>query len=400
MSSDAPERLPLIRRWRLARYARDFAAFEQLSVELLRRETAQQKAVEVRRALARFRGECGQQDEANRAWADLLTLDPHDFEAAFHIASAMVSRGLSAGAAVRKVASHAGSESFRFHLLSALETPAPAQASGAFRHIAICGVSYSGSTILDRILGSQGSVASIGESHWLTKTRGAEGAASIDFSASSISNLPHCSVCGADCPKLDLSFRRRLAGDRTGWYERIAARLGTETLISADKNLPKLVDNDPLLRFHALILFKSPEQAWLSHRNKIVDRCVDMLEECRQFAQNWTAAYSMMLDVFAPQFGTTYLLFDDFARNPESALPALVKALGVEVDPSVLSLARPGHAIGGNRRTLETLRNQEYEISIAPLATPSLSAEEKAVMAQTPGPAEVFARLRRNALAI
>ena len=50
---------------------------------------------------------------------------------------------------------------------------------------------------------------------------------------------------------------------------KIAGRLETSILISADKNPPKLVDNDPLLRFSALAMFKSPMQAWASQLAKL-----------------------------------------------------------------------------------------------------------------------------------
>jgi hypothetical protein len=68
-------------------------------------------------------------------------------------------------------------------------------------------------------------------------------------------------LCGPTCEVLSLDFRMDLAANRTGWYQKIADRAETDVLIAADKNSPKIVENDPLLRFEALILFKSPLQA-------------------------------------------------------------------------------------------------------------------------------------------
>ena len=60
-----------------------------------------------------------------------------------------------------------------------------------------------------------------------------------------------------------------LVADPSRWYFKIAKQLGTSILISADKNTTKLIDNDPLLRFAALVLFKSPLQAWASQMAKL-----------------------------------------------------------------------------------------------------------------------------------
>ena len=64
---------------------------------------------------------------------------------------------------------------------------------------------------------------------------------------------------------LDREFRMGLLADPSDWYQKIAARLGTRVLVSADKNYRKLETLDPELRLDAVVLYKDPLLATAAH---------------------------------------------------------------------------------------------------------------------------------------
>src|SRR5262249_31916482 len=154
-----------------------------------------------------------------------------------------------------------------------------------------------------RLLNGMDGVCSIGESHWLTKAFDGKQAVTLDFLDPYTRFVPQCSVCGPKCEVLTPRFRAALAADPMDLYFKIAARLGARTLISADKNLPKLVLNDPRLRCDALVLFKSPKQAWAS---ELVKRPPgesedELYEQMRRYMTLWRLAYAEMLGSLRPQ---------------------------------------------------------------------------------------------------
>lgn len=397
LEAQRPAKLSLRQRWLRARYARDTDSILRLGSELIAREKSGRPAFEARRALARFHDSLNQDDLAAGYWFDLLRMDPGDLEAAYHSARSLVSDGAWLDEAIAGIAS-VGDARFEAVLRDALSQELPDVGAESSRHIAICGVSYCGSTLMDKILGSVAGSASIGESNWLVRARKDEGSHPIDFSQEPQPQFPFCTTCGPACTVLNWPFRRQLSMDRRHWYGRIGRQLGAETLISADKNPPKLVDYDPLLRFHALVLFKSPVQAWISHRDKLKGTEFDLAEECQAYAERWTRAYSDLLDHFNPQFGSTFLLFDDFTRDPEACFEKVCGALNLPVDLSVLTELKPGHSIGGNDRAVEQFRSLNYSVEIRPLPEPDVSRAEIEILDNYPGLSDLEARLRHRSI--
>ena len=353
-----PLRVPIRHRFMVARASRRWAEVEDLGARILR---SQPGDVMVARALARLAQAQGRARDALAHWRALRAAAPSDLEAAFHLARAGEDLGdlpLSGRSVLdRALAPHGG---------------AP-----PIHHVAICGVSYCGSTLIDRVLGGLPGTASIGESHWLTKERRGGDYREIDLATDlgKLALVP-CSVCGPSCEVLTLDFRLGLAADHGDWYQRIARRLGVSRLVSADKNTPKLVDNDPLLRMAALLVFKSPEQAWSSKLNKLPEGLSEeaLLEECRKYVRVWTSSYRTYLDSFAPEGPVAVLSFDAFAQDPSSSLRALCAALGLPFDAGVLRETRPGHAIGGNKGSMARLRAIGYRVDVEPLPDPALPA--------------------------
>ncbi|MBV9529369.1 hypothetical protein [Sphingomonas sp.] len=374
-----------------ARTERDLDAAEWIGSGLLARDPGDET---VRRYTARLLQAQGRSAHALDHWTALRDSDANDFEAAFHLAEASVAAGLAPDAAAREAAP-AANALFRAAIVDALASPAHAL-EGEFRHIAISGVAYCGSTLLDRVLGGLPGVKSIGESHWITKVHrdGRYCDMTLSEPLEDAKFVP-CTVCGARCEVLTPAFRRSLAADNTNWYRKIAARVGTRILVSADKNLPKLTDKDPLLDLSALVVFKSPEQAWASQLDKLPkDRDESFYEaECRKYVDVWSRAYSAYLNHFRPHGRVVFLNFDAFTRDPEPLLRAVCEALDLGFDADVLSRTVPGHAIGGNGRAMRRLRDKDYGVDITPLPEPVLDPAHSAIIAGHPGAQAAWRRL-------
>lgn len=388
---EAP-RVPVRQRWLQARTSRDFTAVEHIGESILRVAPDDEP---VRRALARLFTEQEQHERALPHWIALRDRNPDDFEAAFHVGKAAIAGGMAMAAALKEAAP-SGSSALHGHLALVLEAP-PCGTELDRRHIAICGVSYCGSTLMDRLLGGLPGVRSIGESHWLIKARYEHGYDLANFASDTPPKFVPCSVCGARCQVLTPDFRRALAADRTGWYFRIAQQFGTKSLISADKNAPKLVDNDPLMRFSALVMFKTPQQAWKSQLDKLpVERDEEFYRsQCEKYLKVWASSYDIFLNHFRPTGNVAFVCFDAFAAAPEPALATLCESLNLPNDSRVARTTTPGHAIGGNKGAMDRLRQNGYMVEIKPLPPPNLPSEHIRLIEDHAEANKVYAQLAK-----
>lgn len=377
--------------WMNARTERDFAAAERIGSLLLGRRPDDEA---VRRYIARLLDAEDRRDEADSYWTALRDADANDFEAAFHVARSLADKG-AANETAAAAAAPAANDVFRRSIVDALrDRAAPLQ--GEFKHVAICGVSYCGSTLLDRLLGGLPNTKSIGESHWITKVRRDDRYCDMDLSEPlTTARFVPCTVCGGRCEVLTPAFRRSLAADNRDWYRKIAARLRTRILVSADKGLPKLSDKDPLLDLSALIVFKSPEQAWRSQLDKLpAGREADYYDaECGAYLDIWAQRYRSFVHHFRPTGPLAFLNFDAFTRTPEPLLRAVCSRLNLPFDDAVLVRTVPGHAIGGNGRAMRRLRDKHYGVDIAPLPNAALDARQRETIARHPGVQAVWCEM-------
>lgn len=272
-----------------------------------------------------------------------------------------------------------------------------AEAPGfTFQHVAIVGVSYCGSTLLASILGGLPGVENIGESHWLINRK--EGARSMaaDFENDDYQKLSHCFSCGSECKIFTRDFRAELQADPVNWYYQIAERLHCKTLVSADKNYVKLTEQDPLLRLDAIVLFKSPIQAWYSNYKKIdlPDSTMSPITDLEVYMQKWRSAYDSFLDQFDNRGDKIFLSFDAFCEEPEYHLRRLSMMLELKFNPVILEQAASGqHCFGGNSGVNRSLRSREYQFSIDKLPKPALPPEHIEAIHNNPGITQTYDRL-------
>ncbi len=224
------------------------------------------------------------------------------------------------------------------------------------------------------MLGSLPGARSIGESHRLIKSRSEVGIGPIDFDNLQSGKIAHCQSCGEFCEVLTAEFRRALAASRVDWYLRIAQRLDTDLLISSDKTPTKIVDLDPLMRFDALVLYKSPAQAWISHRARLPGGRDP--NSCRAYLDVWAETYEIFLKRFRPVGKVVFMSFEQFVRTPAGQLKRLCESLELPNDASVLNSVRPGHELAGNQMAQTRLKKDAYRVTILPTAEPSLSGSE------------------------
>ncbi len=361
------EKVSLMQQFRNAQYSANTEAVTEIGTLLLSKNS---ENLLVLRPLARTLTETAQYGAAYPYWQKLHELEPEDIEPQYQlVAHGVRESGDSAAVVIDRLFpdQHPNIKAiFQRTLEEPLVNPEAREAS---RVLSICGVSFSGSTLLDRILGSLPGARSIGESHWLAKSYRNKVAGPIDFTTDSTAGVPQCSVCGHDCQVLNLPFRAQLSVNRTNWYQKIAERLDADLLINADKNAPKLAENDPLLRSDCLVLFKSPIQAWQSHVSKLpVDKEPEFYDEhLTKYLATWTRSYRIFLDDFRPTGKVVYLCFDEFTQNPETEFARITRLLNLPNDQSVLKHASQGHAIGGNSNAMKLIRNADYGININPL---------------------------------
>lgn len=265
------------------------------------------------------------------------------------------------------------------------------------RHVAVCGVSYCGSTLLARILGSLPAVANIGESHWLAHRRQGGRTVRARPDAEDYALQIHCASCGPRCRVLDREFRVALLADPRDWYQKIAARLATRILVSADKNYGKLESLDPELRLDALVLYKDPLQAASSHFRYRSERGAPepTARDVEHYLERWARSYEHFLDRFPAKGRKVVIGWDLLSEDFELTLPRLCEALALPWDPSVLRAIDPAqHCLGGNTRVNRRFRETQavrFEPPRAITLSPALVAAAEPHRAQ-----QVHRRLRES----
>lgn len=259
----------------------------------------------------------------------------------------------------------------------------------AAKHVFIGGTSFTGSTLIGLILGAIPGVGNVGESNWLVPRLGEADASPKLWRG--YESMEHCRLCGSACEVWTKEFRMDLQRNPVDWFERLAARLGTNVLVSSEKEIPLVNALDPQKRYAALILFREPGQFWSSIRKRPWRQ-----DTIQQATRRWTAAYSEFLeDTYRPEGGKIFMNVDAFQTQPAHRLRVLLELLGIEADvESVLRYwESQQHYVGGNFNVYRELENKgAASLALRPPEALSLAAKEHDFI-QNHQAAEIYQRL-------
>lgn len=254
------------------------------------------------------------------------------------------------------------------------------------RHIAICGVSHVGSTMLGIILEGADNVAFAGETHSLTEVKmhrwGGRGRVPVARDIP-VEKWPWaCRVCGQRCEIFDPEFRLWLVDNPTGKYAHIAKRLGVQTIVTADKNVDIYWERDPLFRFDQIVLYKSP-QAQLRSTLKIdlkanPDAAKGFHRQVPELLSRWTTIYYEHLYLIRPTGKQIVIDWEALVADPERHFERLSSRLGINLTMSALTSPRFGHFIGGNTGVNVRELQKAGRIELRPSNAPPLPEDAKA----------------------
>jgi hypothetical protein len=268
---------------------------------------------------------------------------------------------------------------------------AQSMVANEYRHIAIGGASYTGSTVLGMTLGSLPGCGHIGESQelvFLTDT--ATGVYRRMEQSDSADQLVHCRICGPGCKVLSHDFRTDLAADPVDWYLKLARRMSVRTLISSDKFATQYQLADPLHRYDLIIVYKGLE-SWVSSFRRQEDQKkklgISSLEspDPKVWLDAFTLNYANLVKTIQPTGRRVVLSWEQFVSKPKQHFEHLATLLRLSGDSSVFNSIRIDHLIGGNdtpsvRAIIEAKRVQ-FKQSDAPPLSP---ADRTAIAAHKP----------------
>jgi tetratricopeptide (TPR) repeat protein len=373
------DKIMSITHWRSATCKRNYKDAEYFGQMVL---DSKPQTETILRGMARQYTALGAPEKAIELWQALLKLSPHDFEAACMLVRFKTRQGHLIEETVAQTCTDSN-DVFKRNVAEVLKkNELPVADKDSFQHIAICGVSYCGSTLMDRLLGSLPQASSIGESHCLTQVFLKSGREEMRFDSSQEEALAVCQTCGETCEVLDFDFRRSLQSDRSHWYRKIAHKLETTTLISSDKNLHKYALQDPRMEFDAIVLFKGPHQAWQSNLKYFPkgESNTYYEEACREYLARWVRAYEGFVHDLNPLGRKLYINFELFAKDYAHYYPKLLERLGLNVPNWRDVPHKAGHALAGNLSVRNVFSAGNNEIDVKPLSRLTIPETHRAIV--------------------
>ena len=213
------------------------------------------------------------------------------------------------------------------------------------KHILIGGSSFCGSTLLGLVLGQLEGVVNVGESHWLAydKTGKLPADGGLGITAENVQEFNHCHYCGQDCQVWDVPFRQALQADQGEWFQRLAARTNTHTLVSSEKETITIGKFSQTADFNLLISFKTPHQfvhSWTKRPYKH--------KKVKAMLNYWSRTYQDLLDL--PIGGKKVVMrYTAFQDQPLPVLRQLCSVFELPFDAAALQYWKgEQHYIGGN----------------------------------------------------
>lgn len=210
--------------------------------------------------------------------------------------------------------------------------------TGKGMHVAILSASYSGSTIINLVLGGLPDCYGIGESHW-------------------ISDVPldrfFCNTCSGDCRILSRSVRERMCSSKASWYDLALKASGCSVLISSEKDPNYYIQRQNPDK--ALILWKDP-RAWLFSAEKNDNNPPEVS------LASWANLYKRIINYVRENgMDAKILKLETFSSKPDSYLPLICEWIGVEYKASALETRQGQHYVGGNSMAQGIGRDESHK---------------------------------------
>lgn len=239
--------------------------------------------------------------------------------------------------------------------------------------IYIAGSSYSGSTLMDLLLGSHPAVESLGE------------AKKIPFVQASVRNgieaRCNCGELVADC-----GFWQRVLGDGDTFddkdprsnaelFSRALAFRGRAAVLDNSKNPGRaaMLSRSGLFEMHVLHVVRDSRAVVYSHRRKAERRTHDDSYRLFPTARHWNRQNLRLAGVFERGSAARYLRvrYEDLVANPAKETGRILEQVGLVWTPQVLQFREScHHGIEGNRMRLghgrEIVRDAEYLQELGP----------------------------------
>lgn len=233
--------------------------------------------------------------------------------------------------------------------------------------IYIAGSSYSGSTLMDLLLGSHPGIESLGEAKKIAAVQSAAtgGAPATCNCGNPVSTcafwrsvLPAPGTFRADDPQANADLCRRALSFR-----------GRQVVLDNSKNIGRALMLSRSGRFdlHVLHMVRDSRAVVFSHRRKAERRVQGHGYRLAPTARQWERLNLRLARAFRPRPGTGHLRvrYEDLVARPEEEVRRVLRSVSLPWDPQVLDFrAGRHHGIEGNRMRLgtgrEIVRDDEY----------------------------------------
>jgi len=206
------------------------------------------------------------------------------------------------------------------------------------QHLAILGMSFTGSTIVSYALGALPGCSAVNEAHWL-----------LDRPSEV------CARCGDQCPAWSVEFRRGLLSTKA-FYSDLRHRVRADVLITCDKD-PEIYDRiEPAGQRSYLMLYRDPlAQAPSALKAAKLEGSHTDLDS---FLNYWVDKNLQVLAKTTERGGGFLMRLEDFQAQPAEAMEKLCRAFGLPYTTAwKMYWMKSQHPIGGNFNPWSTLKD-------------------------------------------
>ncbi len=225
--------------------------------------------------------------------------------------------------------------------------------------IYIAGSSYSGSTLMDLVLGSHPGIESLGEAKKIAAVQSSDGGAPATCNCGD--PVSSCAFWQTVLPG-NMTFRADDPGANADLCRRALSFRGRQVVLDNSKNIGRalMLHRSGLFELHVLHMVRDSRAVVFSHRRKAERRAQDHAYRLAPTARQWERLNQRLARAFRSCSGTGYLrvCYEDLVARPEEEVRRVLREVSLPWDPQTLKF-REGrhHGIEGNRMRLDTNRD-------------------------------------------